>query len=1006
MKARWLLGLLLLACGGPPPELLPLTPGATLHREVAGGRIHRFRFQAPANRFLHLDVEQRGVDVIVLLNDASGRLVYEVDGPGGVKDVETVMIVTPAAPEGDYLLTVEPVSPEGDGAFDLIVRSVRPASPEDRLRAAAAAAYARGDRRRRGGDFERAVPAYREALPPLETLGDRPQAAKARWHLGESLFETGKLLEADRLLKEAAAGFRELGDRLGEARALNDVGTVARLLGDPGRSIQAHQDSLRLYRELGNEMGEGASLNNLALAMDQSGDLQGAIERYEEALLLARRLGNRLGESKALQNLGNLNILIGHDDEGMDLLQQGLKLVEEGRESDRASALLFVGWAHYLAGRPNKALPLLVESAALARKAGDRQAEAGAWDRRGSVLRSLRRYAEAEAAYTRGLDISRALGSPVNQGNSLANLGWLDLETGNAKRARDRLREAVKLLEASGDPNGETFARIGLSRAERRLGAYGPARQEIDAAIRLIEDLRSGLTGARSRGSFLATRYEGYEDLVSLLMELHRREPGKGYDREALEAVERARARNLAEGMSEAIANTGTEPQDIAARRRALRAEISSIEQRRLGLAQGSPRDPRLQTLDADLRARGLELDRLSAVDARQPAAATLTAGRIQALADDGTVLVVYLLADPVSFAWTVDRDRIEPHLLPGRERIEILARRVVAGLSNSGLASQNAAARAARELSDAVLGPLRERLAGRKRLVILADGALHLVPFAALPEPGGGEAQGVTEPLLVRHEISLLPSATFLDRQRRELADRRPAPGAVAMIASPVFGLDDKRLSQDRREGGAPPPRAFEPAGPFRHLPYTEQEAREILRLVQGETLVALGTDARRDLVLSGALSRFRMLHFATHGLLHPVLPERSGLVLSLYDEQGRRQDGFLSAPDVAGLSLPAELAVLSACETGLGRELRGEGLVGLTQAFFQAGTRRVIVSHWPVQDRATAELMARLYQGLLVDRLPPAAALRAAQLAIRSQPQWRSPYYWASFSLQGDWR
>jgi CHAT domain-containing protein len=127
---------------------------------------------------------------------------------------------------------------------------------------------------------------------------------------------------------------------------------------------------------------------------------------------------------------------------------------------------------------------------------------------------------------------------------------------------------------------------------------------------------------------------------------------------------------------------------------------------------------------------------------------------------------------------------------------------------------------------------------------------------------------------------------------------------------------------------------------------------------------------------------------------------------VLSLYDGQGRRRDGFLSAPEVARLKLPAELVVLSACQTGLGREMRGEGLVGLTQAFFQAGARRVVVSYWNVQDLATAELMARFYQELLGKRLPPAAALRAAQLSIRSEDRWKPPYFWAGFVLHGDWR
>jgi CHAT domain-containing protein len=243
---------------------------------------------------------------------------------------------------------------------------------------------------------------------------------------------------------------------------------------------------------------------------------------------------------------------------------------------------------------------------------------------------------------------------------------------------------------------------------------------------------------------------------------------------------------------------------------------------------------------------------------------------------------------------------------------------------------------------------------------------------------------------------------------QRRRLAGRAPAPGALAILADPVFSIADERLTRRNGARAAADGQVAEGIDVLLHrLPYTAEEAQAIARLVPPqERLLALGTAANRDLVLSGALRGYRLLHFATHGLLDPVLPERSGVVLSLVDDQGKRREGFLSAPDVAGLDLPAELAVLSACQTALGREVRGEGLVGLTQAFFRAGVRGVVVGYWNVDDRATSALMSRFYRNLLVEHLPPAAALRAAQLAIRSEARWNAPYYWAAFSFHGDWR
>lgn len=1002
-----LLTSLALACGRPdkpPGENLTLVPGAVHPRTFTGEGPYRFRFAAAADLFLCLSIEQRGVDVVVFLRDPQGRLLFEVDSPTGKKERETVLAVTPVA--GEYVLAVESLTPEATGAFALEVREVRPANARDRKRAAAASAFARGERRRMSRDFEEATMAYRAALPDFQASGEWEGLARAEWRLGESLLEMGQLRQAAVVLERAATRFHGLSDSLSEARALASLGITWRRLGAPGRSLAFHRRALRLHRTVGNQAGEAAALNDMGLVSEMTGNLQDAIGHYEAALVIWRRLEIRTSEAATLENLGSLYALLGHDAEALDLLQRSVKLAGTSNEKRRASALIELGWAHSLAGRPEVALECYREAITLARSAGDRAAEMGAWDRRGSALRALRRTREAAASYERALAMSRAAGRRLDEGHTLANIGWLDLETGGAPRARERLQRAVELLVAGGDPNGEVYARIGLSRAERRLGGFAAARRNAEVAIRLVEELRTGLRGSVSRSHFLATRYDAYEELVALLSELDRSEPAAGHAREALEVAERARARNLLDQMSADRNTAGARPEE-ADRRRSLQAEIQAMDERRQALVALNPRDPRLGGLDATLRQRWLELDRLAAPAVPQPGLAPATAAEIQALADNETLFLVYLLAEPESFAWTVDRQRVIPHRLPGRERIEKLTRRLVLALPRSHeTAVQGTAERAARDLSDAILAPLAGRLAGRRRLVILADAALHLVPFTILPEPVSGR-EGLSQPLLVRHEIVMLPSATVLRSQRQRLAGRPAAPGAVAVLADAVFSPDDERLSgkisaEDRSRAG----NGFVP-GPFQRLPYTAREAEAILRLVpRGDGFLAEGFEARRDLVTGGALRRYRILHFATHGLLHPVLPERSGLVLSQVDERGRPRDGFLSAPDVAELDLPAELVVLSACQTGLGREIRGEGLVGLTQAFFRAGARRVVVSYWNIQDQATSEVMARFYRSHLAQGLPPAAALRAAQLSIRQEEKWRSPSYWAGFSLHGDWR
>jgi CHAT domain-containing protein len=359
------------------------------------------------------------------------------------------------------------------------------------------------------------------------------------------------------------------------------------------------------------------------------------------------------------------------------------------------------------------------------------------------------------------------------------------------------------------------------------------------------------------------------------------------------------------------------------------------------------------------------------------------------------------------------------------------------------------------------LLGPVAAQL-GKKRLLIVADGMLHYIPFAALPAPET-ERQGDREterkgrprpaatsprhpvvftPLIVDHEIVHLPSASTLAALRRELAGRQPAPRALAVLADPVFTIDDERINPAARlaalQGAQADPldesrarilshtATIAPAAqfaqfaqsaqlggsgrgdlPISRLPGTRQEAERIMALTPaGSGMSALDFDANRATATSGQLSQYRFIHFATHGLADSRRPELSTILLSRYDNQGSPQDGFLRAHEIYNLELPVELVTLSACQTGLGKLTRGEGMVSMTRGFMYAGAARVVVSSWSVSDLATAELMAKFYRRMLTGGERPASALRAAQVEMWRDKRWEAPYFWAAFTLQGEWR
>jgi CHAT domain-containing protein len=325
------------------------------------------------------------------------------------------------------------------------------------------------------------------------------------------------------------------------------------------------------------------------------------------------------------------------------------------------------------------------------------------------------------------------------------------------------------------------------------------------------------------------------------------------------------------------------------------------------------------------------------------------------------------------------------------------------------------------------LLGPVAPRLGG-KRLVVVAPGALSYLPFAALPAPEDEKRPaGVYEPLIAKHEVVSVPSASVLSVIRRETAGRQRVAKSVAVLADPVFEEDDPRLAPAKTgnsSGEASAARAadaelsdltrairtmnfLDSRAGFVRLPFSRYEADGVIALApKGTGLKATDFSASRDLAKSPQLSQYRVLHFATHGLLNSERPELSGLVFSLIDREGKPQDGFLRLHEIYNLQLNADLVVLSACETGLGKEIKGEGLIGLTRGFMYSGAPRVVASLWNVDDLATAELMKLFYQGMLKDGLPAGAALRAAQLELSGQKRWASPYYWAGFVLLGEWK
>lgn len=673
--------------------------------------------------------------------------------------------------------------------------------------------------------------------------------------------------------------------------------------------------------------------------------------RLETSLALARARGDLLHEGRILVSLAGLHS--GSADPRAALDQYSLARLLASQAGDRsleARALLGIGSIREQAGDRIQSLNAFQHAIDLFRQVGQQSSEVTNLINLGSVYLHLHRPRAALPRLLYGLDRARAANDRAAEAALLTMTARAQAGTGDTIRAQVYYDEALTVWQRLGNPSDMVQALVSDLPA---------AQRHAEMALAQVSRLRHG-AAPQAAGLTFAGERAFYQLQVETLMELHKLSPAGGYDISALEVSERSR--------------TGSQS------RRALLATIHQA--RSTSARQVQPVFPNVRQIQSEV------LDR-------------------------DTTLLEFMLGDERSFLWAVTPTSVASFELPARGIIEAEARRVLSLASRSDeIVAGGAAELAARNLARMLLGQVAGQL-GDRRLAIVADGALQYVPFGALPAPDRPDM-----PLIASHAIVMLPSASALWMERRLVAGRTPAHRLVAILADPVFSQDDPRVASPS-VAGRPPRPANQTSGAqitdgsarsgssalFR-LPYSRLEAEAIAALApKGESLLATGFDASRDLVTSGRLAGYRILHFATHGMLDAEQPELSGLVLSQVDRRGRMTNGFLDAQEVSGLSLPADLVVLSACQTALGKA-HGEGVMGPVSAFMDAGASRVIAGLWEVNDRATADLLGSFYRVLLHEGMAPAAALRQAEMRLRLQPQYRSPFYWGSFVLYGDWR
>jgi CHAT domain-containing protein/tetratricopeptide (TPR) repeat protein len=929
----------------------------------------------------------------------------------------------------------------------------------------------------RGVENEKAPSVLNEALSLFTAHNDQRGQATVFGNLGVFYGRTGDLSRARELIDKAMLLRRAENDKPGEINLLNSLGALSDQLGEPDKALEYFEQALQGWEKLddlrpADHAKIAVVLSNLATENDKLGRWDQALYYYDKAL--AKFAKDEPNRAVTLDSKGELYAALGDLASAKECYDEALKLLSSTETPDldvRAGLFVRLGQFSLAVGDVAAAINNF-EQARNPKPKPPRLADV--LTNLGGALTLDGKSEKAREVYKEALEIQVKLGDKRGQALTLQKRGDACALMGQKSEALDDYNRALVFWKAVRDRRGEAATFNGIARVERDRGNFAAALLNNNEAIKIIESLRTNLSSRQLRISYFATQERLYEFDVDLKMQLSKADTRAKYLALAIESSERARARVLLDALSEANVGRETNGQSsdprlamLVSERDRLSQQFEAKAQARTKMLSGSHSDAQIAVLDRELQEINRKNDELEVkIRLANPRFAALTQPQPTTLPetqrelDAGTLLLEYSLGEQRSYVWAVTPDSINGFELPARREIEATAQRLTNAIAdrnrevthetpeqwrprvNRADAEYKVASAA---LSKMVIDPIASLL-GSKRLVIVADGALQLVSFGALPAPKPASALnavtaqnrtptgnlGVQRVLLENHEIVYEPSASVLALQRRELENRKRAPNDVAVLANPVFEKDDDRVlkaiaraggrlatanveaasSRNANEGNRNRKditRALDDLGisRFRRLGSSETEAEAIKKVVpKAGFMAALNFEANRAKAMSKELANYRIVHFATHGVVNYQHPELSGIVLSMVDEKGQDQDGYLRLHDIYNLNLPADLVVLSACQTGVGKQIKGEGLIALTRGFMYAGAARVVASLWKVDDAATAELMAEFYKQMFANGLKPAAALQAAQLKLSQTKRWRSPYYWAGFVLQGEWK
>lgn len=864
-----------------------------------------------------------------------------------------------------------------------------------------------------------------------EIAGDPESRIRGLEGLGGVERFRGRSQEALPLLERAMREAEAAGDEAAVGRVLGGIGSARRRLGEFGAALALFERQLAIFERLGDAEGRGRAHNYIGIALGALGRCPEAIPHLEQTRDFFDAAGDAAAATNAYSNLGLCYQILGNYAAALQAFSHCLELAEaSGKRNELGAPLNNIGELYRAQGAPLRALDYYRRAYAADAETGEKDGMAEALVNEGSLLLDLGRLQEARAALGRALALGEEIHSPSVIAEASAGVAEVHWRLGDRPRALELLDHCLETAEATEEVSqavrtrrqiaslqleagraalaldlagraadmarryelrGELWpALLVVGRADRALGQADAAETALREAVEVVEELRAHAVGPDAdRAAFLIPHAAPYQELLSLLADR-----GRSWD--ALAVAERSKGRVLLDVLAGGRMAIGAAlREDEKAEERRLEADLLTVNSELRALLVSPKHDAaraaRLEAQRAERR-RALE-DFRTREFAAHPELRVLRGESLPLERDDvrrllavgPTVLLEYALTDRHAYLFVLTAGSSSEPLL-AVHRLDLPSGelgRLAGDLRERCAARDLDFAAGSARLHRALLAPAADVLRRARQLVIVPDGRLWELPFQAL-RPEGGRY------LIEDMTVSYAPSLSVL----RDMRAHRPATArgsGLLAVGNPDLGSDGKRRAGSVLASEALPP-----------LPETESQVREIARLYDAPAAaVRVGAEARESRVKAEA-SRYRILHFATHGVLDNTSPLYSQLVLAA-PKEGEREDGLLEAREILDMNLNADLAVLSACETGRGQAGAGEGLIGMTWAFFVAGCPATVASQWKVDAASTSRLMLAFHRGLREGRAP-AEALRLAALSQLARPDQRHPFHWAAFVAVGD--